>query len=1295
MKHGLRPVATIAFLGTVLGAGCSSVEDRKEPEGGAIIASFTATPSTLNAGESTTLRWEVANATGISVAIEGGEALALGPEELEASSVQATPSETTTYVLRATGRDGSTTTREARVQIRAGQPRILRFVATPEAVTAGKEVTLSWATENATEVRLLAEGVEVPVGGAGLPEGSVVLTPAASTRYTLRASNSVSSVTSTAQVTVSGGLDVELTADVARVGHGEGTTLRWRSRKAERIVLMTGEVELLESNQPSGSFPVTPLARTTYEITAYGEDGVATATAEVAVAPVIESFGPRGPGPFVRGGEVELGWSARGARAIRIASSEGWEMDVDPASLEGGRATAPIPADGTLRIDATLEDESASRSVTLPLLDPPEILAFSVTPDRLTVAEGEPGEVRIAWTTARSASVRVDVKGSGNLLVSEEGAGTADVELEGTATLVLEATNAAGSATREVEVHAFPPPAIESFVARPVHVGVGEAFELAWVTTAAVSVVVQQEGVEIHRGPGGSDALAVQIASDSTFLLQATNGAGLMVEREAAVTVGPPRILDFDVDRTRSGPGSSANFSWATLGGVSFTLLGPGGTAIPGCSTQDFDRIPAGNCTVVLPTQLGRYAYKAVLANGVAQFDEESVEIDIADGPTILDFFADATQTTLGETVNFHWTTEIDGQGVAATLELKDGADVYPLGDADPLDGSAAIVPLRAGTRTFRLTASTQGTTPSQRDVVLKVFEAPTISVSASSPVYRSSEGAVTLTWQSEHAVSLVVYEVDDDGVEVEIASFADPLLIASGSLPVVPPLPGRTYRLVATNPAGAKASAEVELNWAGPDILYFEATPADFTLGTSAELEWITSGATAVSIAPAPLVAGEPFVDVSTSPTATVFPLVACGGPQPPADGCVDIGLPFGFPYDGQVRTSARVFLHGAIGFDPTYQGPSDQVAELPSSTSSFVQLAPFWQPLRQSVPGSTRVGRIHLDSGTDLEGAYVVIQWSGFWSASSSNAQVSDLNFQVVLRPSGDFEFRYGAMSSASLPSAVDGSEASIGYQLDGGIEGRSLSFEEAIRGGLGGRSFRVRTGGLQGMGSFSVVRLTPGPSTYTLSATNGVGKSTASATVTAHPPVSLEAVHVVEAFPEAGAPFTIRWTGAFAQEVRVERPQEDPEDEIVVLCTVLPSDPQECVLEEPTAGDYAYVARAIGGGAFDEAVVELEVEVLPVFSIDAFTALPTAISPGEEVTLSWTTTNAEAITLTANGEGVDVGSLSPLGDSLTLTLDESTDFVLTAMSRGRTKSEISSVTVEDPPEEEENPPEGPPEE
>jgi uncharacterized cupredoxin-like copper-binding protein len=140
------------------------------------VVVFVATPSTIDAGSSTKLCWQVTGATAIS--ITPGVGTNLNANDCATVS----PTQTTTYTLTATNATGQI---QANATVNVGAVRITSFTANPVTSTAaGNPVVLSWTTQNATSVVLI--GSEIPA--QTLPSnGSLTVNPITNSVYTLTA----------------------------------------------------------------------------------------------------------------------------------------------------------------------------------------------------------------------------------------------------------------------------------------------------------------------------------------------------------------------------------------------------------------------------------------------------------------------------------------------------------------------------------------------------------------------------------------------------------------------------------------------------------------------------------------------------------------------------------------------------------------------------------------------------------------------------------------------------------------------------------------------------------------------------------------------------------------------------------------------------------------------------------------------------------------------------------------------------------------------------------------------------
>lgn len=140
------------------------------------VVVFSASPTTINAGQTSTLCWQVLGAT--TVNISNGVGTGLSPTACQTVS----PQTTTTYTLTASNASGQI---QASVTVNVGSTQILQFSANPEfSPIQGGPVVLTWQTTNATSVALV--GGDMQSSPANLPvNGSFTVNPNDNATYTL------------------------------------------------------------------------------------------------------------------------------------------------------------------------------------------------------------------------------------------------------------------------------------------------------------------------------------------------------------------------------------------------------------------------------------------------------------------------------------------------------------------------------------------------------------------------------------------------------------------------------------------------------------------------------------------------------------------------------------------------------------------------------------------------------------------------------------------------------------------------------------------------------------------------------------------------------------------------------------------------------------------------------------------------------------------------------------------------------------------------------------------------------
>ncbi len=148
-----------------------------------VINYFTANPSSINLGDYVTLSWNVSNARLITIDNGIGAVSSAG-------SIVFLPSGTTTYSMEASNSVGSAFER-ALVKVigggvpspASGLPVINYFDASPPIISSGGSTLLRWNVSNATSIT-----IDNDIGSVGT-DGTMLVSPAASTSYTLTATN--------------------------------------------------------------------------------------------------------------------------------------------------------------------------------------------------------------------------------------------------------------------------------------------------------------------------------------------------------------------------------------------------------------------------------------------------------------------------------------------------------------------------------------------------------------------------------------------------------------------------------------------------------------------------------------------------------------------------------------------------------------------------------------------------------------------------------------------------------------------------------------------------------------------------------------------------------------------------------------------------------------------------------------------------------------------------------------------------------------------------------------------------
>lgn len=156
-----------------------------------VISSFTATPSTIANGQSTTLTWNVTNSVSLSLQAQDTVTGAIGSQDVSGmTSIIEQPSNTTKYTLFAISAAPSAPGASAELTVTVNQipkPVIQSFTASSRNISPGETSTLAWTVQNAVQLTLEAS----PGGNTNVTgQNGYVVSPTVTTTYTLVAANS-------------------------------------------------------------------------------------------------------------------------------------------------------------------------------------------------------------------------------------------------------------------------------------------------------------------------------------------------------------------------------------------------------------------------------------------------------------------------------------------------------------------------------------------------------------------------------------------------------------------------------------------------------------------------------------------------------------------------------------------------------------------------------------------------------------------------------------------------------------------------------------------------------------------------------------------------------------------------------------------------------------------------------------------------------------------------------------------------------------------------------------------------
>ena len=967
----------------------------------------------------------------------------------------------------------------------------------------------------------------------------------------------------------------------------------------------------------------------------------------VAPPATIESFIAT-PDHLVGEGTTTLSWKTTDAVSVSI-TQDGEALSTGDQAAEEGSIEVTLSQTATFELIARGQENTAKSQLTVEVLpNPAPVIASFEAPEVLAADEAGTAIATLRWTGVEGADELIlesTTLAAIALDLTATPDGTHEVELTEDTTFTLIARNAGGETERVATTRVVPFPTIETFAASRHWIGLGEETRLSWQVSGAARVELWIDGLQVDDGAldpadGSYDLTALM---DTTAELRAFSELDAMTSESLEVIVAPPGIELFAGNELGAWLGQTLELSWITHGGrhLELTLAGE---ETPIFESDDLAVVDASTFSLEELAE-GDYTFTLTVNNGSGTVSEPLL-LTVGTGPVITRFTVEPADVSPGGEVAIRWEVDPDPLGEEATLSLVDDrGNTYT---AEATTGTLNLTLEDLGDHVFTLVASTTHSLsiPAQAEATASVHALPAVTLAASPLHFDSAEVEhITFSWTSENASSLILSRLEGSlpAAELLVVSEAE---FASGSFDYVPEDEG-TYRMVAANPAGSEAFAEVTVTMAPPRIVRFEADKEEIVAGEELTLSWDVEMARDLElsfIADGYLVEDRPgdYFDLEAQGGSLLPMTIECKtsttNPALDTSACAVLEFPegFTFPFDGVEQTKLRVYQGGVLSFDwATAQTSPAGNATLPTTAANkeFVDLAPFWDSLMWP-PEKYEEGNLFYLYRPDPVLDSFVIQWKDISLAGSNNYPTTSLNFEVVLWANGDFEYRYGTMESYTNQAWAYGGSATIGFQEKALGISRMLNYNSnlAVRGPLENRTFRFSkqtelplsgTLSLFPYASEDLNQVSLVASRGDLSATETLSinvRSRARVEITQRP---LEPV-------ATGSDFRIAWTAKDASLLVIL------DGDLEEVCRAeLPAQIEEgfCNIREERQGEHAYRIRATGAlGSVTERV--FPITAFDDFGILSFEANPESVEIGQGLTLTWETYNVSSVSLQANG-------------------------------------------------------------
>jgi len=336
---------------------------------------FWADSTNINAGQCTTIRWQVDNVKAVYLN-EGGADQGVSGH----GSKSVCPTNTTTYRLTVVFNNNQRVEQQLTVYVE-GQGVSINFRADSTNIREGDCTVLRWDVDNAKAVHLSDGHQESGVSG----HSSAQVCPRDTTTYVLRVTR-WDNQDERREVKISvqkGPGTIKFWADRTDINKGECTVIRWQVTDAKKVYLNLGQGE--QEVNASGSTQVCPASTTTYNLRVewqngqQGGDGLTITVHDDQPAPVVQfSANP----PDLHAGDTStLNWNVQNSKEVYL--------DGNSVQAQGSQQVAPQQdTTYTMRV-VGLDNSDTSYQVTVLIIIAIATPTINITANPTDITAGE------------------------------------------------------------------------------------------------------------------------------------------------------------------------------------------------------------------------------------------------------------------------------------------------------------------------------------------------------------------------------------------------------------------------------------------------------------------------------------------------------------------------------------------------------------------------------------------------------------------------------------------------------------------------------------------------------------------------------------------------------------------------------------------------------------------------------------------------------------------------------------------------------------------------------------------